>query len=251
MHMTGVDAVAESLSSDRKAVDDLAVFQIKGRNDRLEPIGLSIDHGIAEWAKTLVERVLLDRSKQVDGFGYDALSRFLESSVEGEVMLKHLQDSRGVYILTSSVVSAPLVEPSTEGPPAAGPHASSTTSSSAATELWSGTVGHLELSVLRGNIVTHPTKAIVNAANERLDHKGGVALAIADACGRHLKFECEDIIRASGNVAVGTAVVTGAYKLSGVDWVVHAVGPVYDYHGMSWDALYRKTIRDALQQVGF
>ena len=109
MHMTGVDAVAESLSSDRKAVDDLAVFQIKGRNDRLEPIGLSIDRGIAEWAKTLVERPLLDRSKQVDGFGYDALSRFLESSAEGGVMLKHLQDSRGVYILTSSVVSAPLV----------------------------------------------------------------------------------------------------------------------------------------------
>ena len=247
MLMTGVNAVAESLSSDRKAADDLSVFQIKGRNDRLEPIAQSIDHAIAEWTKTLVERPLFERLKPFDGFGYAALSRFLESSAEGEVMLKNLQDARGVYILTSSEESAPLAGPSTADA-SAGPNASF--SPSAAVEMWCGTVGDLELSVCHGNIVTHPTKAIVNAANEKLNHKGGVALAIANAAGRHLVYECEDIVQASGNVPVGSAVVTGAYKLSGVDYVIHAVGPIYDYRGMSWDALYRKTIRCALQQVG-
>ena len=249
MLMAGVNAVAESLSADRKAADDLSVFQIKGRNDRLEPIAKIIDHAIAEWAKTLLGRPLLERLKPLDGFGNDALSRYLKSSAEGEVMLKNLQDARGVCIFTSSMESAPLAGPSITGAPA-GPNASFFAASTAAVELWCGTVGDLELSVCHGNIVTHPTKAIVNAANEKLDHRGGVALAIANAAGRHLVYECEDIVQASGNVPVGSAVVTGAYNLRGMDCVIHAVGPIYDYRGMSWDALYRKTIICALRQVG-
>ncbi len=69
--------------------------------------------------------------------------------------------------------------------------------------------------------------AIVNAANEMLFHGGGVARAIANACGKTLIDESRDIIRKKGRLKTAEAVFTSAGKLKekGIKYVIHVVGP--------------------------
>ncbi len=75
-----------------------------------------------------------------------------------------------------------------------------------------------------GDLLVEPVDAIVNAANGRLAHGGGVAAAIARAAGPALESEGSRIIQQQGEIPVGGAVVTGAGDLP-FKAVIHAVGP--------------------------
>ncbi len=75
-----------------------------------------------------------------------------------------------------------------------------------------------------GDLLAEPVDAIVNAANGRLAHGGGVAAAIARAAGPALETEGSRIVEQQGEIPVGGAVVTGAGALP-FKAVVHAVGP--------------------------
>jgi putative ATPase len=66
--------------------------------------------------------------------------------------------------------------------------------------------------------------AIVNAANGRLAHGGGVAAAIARGAGPVLEEEGDRIVAERGPVEIGEAVVTTAGRLP-FKGVIHAVGP--------------------------
>jgi O-acetyl-ADP-ribose deacetylase (regulator of RNase III) len=79
---------------------------------------------------------------------------------------------------------------------------------------------------VRGNLLEEPVDAIVNAANGRLAHGGGVAGIIARAAGRALQEESDRIVRAKGALPTGAAVVTTAGLLP-FKGVIHAVGPRY------------------------
>jgi len=79
-------------------------------------------------------------------------------------------------------------------------------------------------SVVRGDLLTEPVDAIVNAANGWLAHGGGVAGAIARAAGPGLQQESERIVRERGMLPAGAAVVTTAGRLP-FKGVIHAVGP--------------------------
>ncbi len=81
---------------------------------------------------------------------------------------------------------------------------------------------HLHLSI--GNLLDEPVDAIVNAANSRLAHGGGVAAAIARAAGKPLQDESFAYVQDHGPVPVGSAVVTTAGSLP-YQGVIHAVGP--------------------------
>lgn len=72
------------------------------------------------------------------------------------------------------------------------------------------------------DLLAQDVDAIVNAANERLAHGGGIAGAIARAAGPALEEES----RAAGGCPVGGAVVTTAGNLR-QRAVIHAVGPVW------------------------
>jgi putative ATPase len=78
--------------------------------------------------------------------------------------------------------------------------------------------------VVTGDLLSEPVDAIVNAANGRLAHGGGVAAAIARAAGPALVEEGDRIVARAGPIEVGGAVVTTAGRLP-FKGVIHAVGP--------------------------
>lgn len=77
-----------------------------------------------------------------------------------------------------------------------------------------------------GDITQEPTDAIVNAANARLMHGGGVAGAISSAGGSVIDDESDEWVRKHGVVPVGEAAITRGGRLP-AKFVIHAVGPVW------------------------
>ena len=76
------------------------------------------------------------------------------------------------------------------------------------------------LRLVQGDITERDVDAIVNAANSRLQHGGGVAGAIVKKGGQIIQQESNKI----GPVSVGSSAVTGAGKLP-CKAIIHTVGP--------------------------
>ncbi len=89
------------------------------------------------------------------------------------------------------------------------------------------TIKRTRLELIKGDITTMETDAIVNAANEHLAHGGGVAGAISRSGGPEIQQESDAWVREHGQVPTGSAAITGAGRLP-AKYVIHAVGPVYD-----------------------
>lgn len=80
--------------------------------------------------------------------------------------------------------------------------------------------------VVRGDITEEDVDGIVNAANERLAHGGGVAGAISRKGGPEVQRESDAWVREHGPVPTGGAAITPAGALK-ARYVIHAVGPVW------------------------
>jgi O-acetyl-ADP-ribose deacetylase (regulator of RNase III) len=80
--------------------------------------------------------------------------------------------------------------------------------------------------VVQGDLTAEAVDAVVNAANERLMHGGGVAGAISRRGGPAIQRESTAWVRAHGPVRTGSAAITGAGDLP-CRYVIHAVGPVW------------------------
>jgi O-acetyl-ADP-ribose deacetylase (regulator of RNase III) len=78
--------------------------------------------------------------------------------------------------------------------------------------------------VVRGNLLDEAVDAIVNAANGRLAHAGGVAGVISRAAGPELQRESTLLVQIHGPYPTGAAVATTAGQLP-YQGVIHAVGP--------------------------
>lgn len=83
-----------------------------------------------------------------------------------------------------------------------------------------------EIRLLRGDITTYPSDAIVNAANSELLPGGGVCGAIHRGGGPAIAEECHRVRSERGSLAPGRAVATTAGRLP-AKYVIHAVGPVW------------------------
>jgi len=94
------------------------------------------------------------------------------------------------------------------------------------TTLWQRKIKGCALTVVHGDITQEAVDAIVNAANEQLQHGGGVAGAILRAGGARIQTESDAWVAAHGRVPTGGATITGAGKLS-AKHVIHAVGPIW------------------------
>ena len=81
------------------------------------------------------------------------------------------------------------------------------------------------IEVIDGDITEMDVDAIVNAANSKLKHGGGVAGAIVKKGGHTIQEESDVWVKAwGGEVTVGSAVITSGGKLP-TKYVIHAVGP--------------------------
>jgi O-acetyl-ADP-ribose deacetylase (regulator of RNase III) len=98
----------------------------------------------------------------------------------------------------------------------------------------------VHLRIMRGDLTESQTDVIVNAANSRLQHGGGVAGAIVRKGGRIIQEESNRI----GFVPVGNAAITGAGALK-ARFVIHTVGPMWGEGDE--EAKLRSAVRNTLK----
>ena len=82
------------------------------------------------------------------------------------------------------------------------------------------------LKIVQGDITVEEVDAIVNAANEHLQHGGGVAWAISKHGGPAIQRESDEWVRTKGIVDHAHPAWTSGGQLP-AKYVVHAVGPVW------------------------
>jgi len=108
-------------------------------------------------------------------------------------------------------------------------------------------INRTTLELVEGDITELDTDAIVNAANERLAHGGGVAGVISRKGGPAIQRESNAWVRQQGRVVTGSAAITSGGKLK-TRHVIHAVGPVYDGTPRSAELL-ASAVRAALHKA--
>lgn len=106
-------------------------------------------------------------------------------------------------------------------------------------------LGKTLLKMLKGDITTQETEAIVNAANSGLLGGGGVDGAIHRAGGPQILAECKEIRARQGRLPAGKAVITGGGRLK-ARYVIHTVGPVWSGGDRGEDELLRSAYHSSL-----
>lgn len=106
-------------------------------------------------------------------------------------------------------------------------------------------IGKTCLSLLKGDITTQDTEAIVNAANTGLLGGLGVDGAIHHAGGPQIMAECKEIRARQGGCPTGQAVITGGGLLK-ARFVIHTVGPVWSGGDKGEDDLLRSAYHTSL-----
>ncbi|KAK2862950.1 hypothetical protein Q5P01_002483 [Channa striata] len=103
----------------------------------------------------------------------------------------------------------------------------------------------LQVLVCQGDITKQEADALVNAANEDLDHCGGVAAALSKAGGPEVQKESKALVRQTGKVPTGSVAVTTGGNLK-CKKLLHAVGPVRGNFGGREMFLLEKAVKSAL-----
>uniref|UniRef100_A0A3Q3LZF0 Macro domain-containing protein n=1 Tax=Mastacembelus armatus TaxID=205130 RepID=A0A3Q3LZF0_9TELE len=111
----------------------------------------------------------------------------------------------------------------------------------------------VNLSVWKADLTNFPVDAVVNAANEHLQHYGGLADALSSAGGPQIQKDCNDYITKNGSLRTGDAIVCDAGLLP-CKKIIHAVGPKLPLHPSASDVssaewYLKKAISNILDEV--
>lgn len=107
----------------------------------------------------------------------------------------------------------------------------------------------VQVCVSKADICSFNVDAVVNAANEELQHIGGLALALLRAAGPQLQEISNDHVAKNGNLRPGDAITTGACNLP-CKYVVHAVGPRYsDSDKQTSVSRLKSAVKESLRQA--
>ena len=97
---------------------------------------------------------------------------------------------------------------------------------------------------VEGDLTAQQVEVIINAANDQLEHGGGVAAAIVRAGGAEIQAESRAWVKSYGPLKNGQAAVTTGGVMP-ARWVVHVVGPRFR-EGQDNEGLLRQAVRAAL-----
>lgn len=86
-------------------------------------------------------------------------------------------------------------------------------------------INDLTVYLFQGSCINLPADCLVNAANENMQHGGGLALEISQQAGNLFNVECNEYIRRNGKIPPGGVAVTGSHNLTQFKKIIHAVGP--------------------------
>ena len=101
--------------------------------------------------------------------------------------------------------------------------------------------------IRKGDLTEEREDAIVNPANEELNHAGGAAKAIASKGGEVIQKESKQYIKKYGSLPTGEATTTNAGDLP-CEKVIHVVGPVYPKNNTR-DQKQRQQLRSAIKSI--
>lgn len=111
------------------------------------------------------------------------------------------------------------------------------------------TAGGVLVSVSKADICRLAVDAVVNAANEKLQHIGGLALALLEAAGPELQTLSNKHVARSGELRPGEAIVTDGCNLP-CKYVVHVVGPRFSDHDKKTSvSLLSRAVKQSLGQA--
>lgn len=85
-------------------------------------------------------------------------------------------------------------------------------------------INNLNIYLYKGSSINLKADCLVNAANVRMKHGGGIALEISQQAGASFDQECNEWIRKNGEIKPGAVAVTGSHRLTQFKKIIHAVG---------------------------
>ncbi|XP_053385259.1 protein mono-ADP-ribosyltransferase PARP14-like [Mercenaria mercenaria] len=93
-----------------------------------------------------------------------------------------------------------------------------------------------------------PVDVIVNAANAKLEHKGGLAAVLVKAGGKSVQDDCIDYINKNGELQPGDIYVGSAGKLP-CQRIIHAVGPEWKGGNSNEDEILQTVVENILEAM--
>ena len=105
------------------------------------------------------------------------------------------------------------------------------------------------VNIMQGDLTEYSVDVMVNAANEELNHSGGIAGIICRKGGSIVQEESTKYVRRAGKLSIGDAVLLKPAGNLPCKAIVHAVGPRWNGGKVQEEAYLAKAVRNSLVEA--